>query len=151
MHWVWSTQGKKWHIYWVPLSSPRLCEITFRFIEWSDIDHDVGPLHTQENVLSPRQGFCCITVIPAKIDEENDFRPIWFTAAFPAGRRRGSSQRQCYVETTPLSLKTVARYVPMVKIGPSKLKPTQNTESGELVPTIGLCWILLIVDIIDFW
>lgn len=58
-------------IYWVPLTSLRLSEISFRFIDYGQaLPMWFWPLHMQENVLSPRQGFCSIAVVPKALDEE---------------------------------------------------------------------------------
>lgn len=62
--------GKRMHLL-VPLTSLRLSEISFRFIDYGQaLPMWFWPLHMQENVLSPRQGFCSIAVVPKALDEE---------------------------------------------------------------------------------
>lgn len=72
-----STLMGKECIYWVPLTSLRLSEISFRYIDCGQaLPMWFLALYLQENVLSPRQGFCSITVVPKGLDEEKNFRQI---------------------------------------------------------------------------
>ena len=64
-------------ICWVPLTSLRLSEISFKCIDYGQaLPMWFWALHLQENVLSPRQGFCSITVVPKGLGEEKNFRQI---------------------------------------------------------------------------
>lgn len=93
-------------IYWVPLTSLRLSEISFRCIEYGQaLPMWFWALHLQENVLSPRQGFCSNTVVPKGLDEEKNFRQIRSTASFlTVGGREAVESGSLWSVAKPLYL-----------------------------------------------
>lgn len=133
-------------ICWVPLTSLRLSEISFKCIDYGQaLPMWFWALHLQENVLSPRQGFCSITVVPKGLGEEKNFRQIWSTASFLAvGGREAVESGSLWSVAKPLDLADGTQVWPGVCLKVWKLNSAiKKTSLGIHLPISTLRWINL--------